>query len=115
MTVLLVGGAPATLESVLAAVRDEGFAAYGTTVLTEASAELSSGRITALIIGGGIGDSTREELREKARTTGIPVVESGLRGRDAVSYVREDLAPRLREIHGASSGEDSVARRWSDA
>src|SRR5699024_9269093 len=112
MTVLLVGGAQAMLEAVLAAVRDEGITpAHGTIAPDEAHTKIAAGQVRALVIGGGIDDQTREALRQQAQDVGVPVVESGLHGRDPTHYVHEDLAPQLRKLGGTSAraeeGEDT--------
>ncbi|GAB2898133.1 hypothetical protein [Streptomyces mayteni] len=93
--VLVVGREGRVVAAVVEAIGRHGIPASGATEDDHALAELATGDVTSLVIGGGITGRSRELLRSRALAHGALVVETPLRGGDAESYVRREVLPRV--------------------
>lgn len=96
MSAVVIGREREVLDSVLAVLHEDGYRARGTTSESEALAWLPTTDVTTLIIGGGIGQASRDSLRQEAHARHLPVVESSFAGRTVQTYVRDALEPELR-------------------
>lgn len=96
MTALVIGRMESIVSAAISTLREEGFDAVGVTRDADAVSRISTGTITAMVIGGGVGWGSRRVLRKAAEAHGVTVIQGGLGGRDIVSYVRQQIVPGLR-------------------
>lgn len=96
MTVLVVARAQPMLDRVLSFIGKAGLDVAGTLSDDEAIRRLEGGGITALVIGGGVDEPSKQRLQAVAERNGARVVAGALRGKDPEAYVREVLLPALR-------------------
>jgi acetyl/propionyl-CoA carboxylase alpha subunit len=97
MTVLVIGRGPTVVTSVVSALHEHAIDAIGVTTDADATAHLTTGGVTALVIGGGVERRSRRRLTRVAEATGATVVHGALRGREVRGYVRDELVPLLRQ------------------
>lgn len=86
----------------LAVLRGDGFDADGTTADDEVLAQLSAGKVTTVVIGGGIEPSSCQVLRQAGITHDVKVIGGALGDRDVMTYVQQEIEPRLREGSSAA-------------
>jgi hypothetical protein len=103
MTVLVIARAQAALDRVVPLIRAGGIEAGSTTSNDEAVRQLESGAVSALVIGGGVEESSRIRLRDVAKRKGTVVIDGALRGKSPEDYVRQDLLPALRSALSPST------------
>jgi hypothetical protein len=96
MTALVIGRMESIVSAAIATLREEGFDAVGVTRDGDAVSHLSTGKITAMVIGGGVGWMSRRALRKAAQAQGVVVIQGGTGGQDIVAYVRQQVVPGLR-------------------
>lgn len=100
MSTLVIARGQRRIDAVLAVLRGDGFDAAGTTDDDEALTLLAAGGVTALVIGGGVEQASREALIQTGTACGATVIEGALAGHEVETYVRQELEPRLRNPAG---------------
>ncbi|MFE8949788.1 hypothetical protein [Streptomyces sp. NPDC007856] len=101
MHILILDRDRPLIDRVASLLRQQGFDVTGVTRDEEAVARLETGAVDGLVIGGGVPEESRSDLRTAAEERHIPVVEGALPGKDPEVYVRDELGPQLREAVGA--------------
>jgi hypothetical protein len=96
MTALVIGRMESIVGAAVSVLREEGFDAAGVTRNADAVARMGAGRVTALVIGGGVGRLSRRALRKAAAAHGVTVIQGALRGQDIAGYIRGQIVPGLR-------------------
>lgn len=96
MTALVIGRMESIVSAAISTLREEGFDAVGVTRDADAVSHINTGKITAMVIGGGVGWGSRRLLKKSAEAHGVAVIQGGVGGRDIVSYVRRQIVPGLR-------------------
>jgi thiamine pyrophosphate-dependent acetolactate synthase large subunit-like protein len=96
MTALVIGRMESVVSSAVAVLREEGFEAVGVTTDGDAVARINTGKITALVIGGGVGWGSRRLLRKAAEAHGTAVIQGAMGGGSFADYVRGQIVPGLR-------------------
>jgi DNA-binding response OmpR family regulator len=105
MRVLIIAREPTVLERIQSLLQQSNVESVITTSDDEAVRRLESADVSAVVIGGGIQDPSRQQIYAVATRHGVPVVAGALRGKDPARYVREELLPALRSAV-AESGSD---------
>ncbi|MFD0365445.1 hypothetical protein ACFQZZ_28750 [Nocardia sp. GCM10030253] len=95
MKVLAIGRGLEVVNTAVAILQSHGYVAVGTTADDDALAELDTGEITHLIIGGGVEPDSREQLKKQAQAHGVTVHEAERNGRGIESYLEEVVIPSL--------------------
>jgi triosephosphate isomerase len=104
MRVLIIAREPTVLEHMQSLLQQSDVESVITTS-DEAMRRLESVEVSAVVIGGGVEESSRQQIYAVAARHGVPVVAGSLRGKDPATYVREELLPALRSAV-AKSGTD---------
>jgi triosephosphate isomerase len=105
MRVLIIAREPTVLEHMQSLLQQSDVESVITTSNEEAMRRLESVEVSAVVIGGGVEESSRQQIYAVAARHGVPVVAGSLRGKDPATYVREELLPALRSAV-AKSGTD---------
>jgi hypothetical protein len=98
MPVLVIARAQAVLDRVMPLIQRGGIDAVSAVSDDDAITRLESGEITALVIGGGVEEQSRQRLRSLADSMGTRVIDGALRGKDPEEYVRDELLPTLQRL-----------------
>lgn len=96
MKALIVAREQALVDQMVSLVAAEGLDIAGTTNDEQAAAQITSGQVSALVIGGGVDDASREHLAQLANQEAVAVIHGALKGKNPEAYAREELVPQLR-------------------
>lgn len=105
MRVLIIARERAVLERIQSLLRQSNVESVITTSDDEAVRRLESADVSAVVIGGGVLEPSRQQIQVVAERHRVPVVTGALRGKDPATYLREELLPALRSAV-AKSGLD---------
>jgi DNA-binding response OmpR family regulator len=105
MRVLIIAREPTVLERIQSLLQQSNVESVITTSDDEAVRRLESVDVSAVVIGGGVQDPSRQQIHAVAARHGVPVIAGALRGEDPARYIREELLPALRSAV-AKSGSD---------
>jgi DNA-binding NarL/FixJ family response regulator len=94
--VLIIARDPTVLEHMQSLLQQCDVESVITTSDDEAVRRLEAVEVSAVVIGGGVPELSRQQIYAVATCHGVPVVAGALRGKDPATYVREELLPALR-------------------
>ena len=101
MKALIVSRDEALVSRLVKLVRDEGVEMAepidvgGTTSARQAISQIESGRVEAVVIGGGVDDEDRRRLTLAAEGRGIRIIPGALHEADLREYTEEELLPQI--------------------
>jgi len=96
MRVLIIALEPTVLERIQSLLEQSNVESVITTSDDEAVRRLESADVSAVVIGDGVQDPSRQQIHAVTTRHGVPVVAGALRSKDPARYVREELLPALR-------------------
>jgi DNA-binding NarL/FixJ family response regulator len=103
--VLIIAREPTVLEHMQSLLKQHDVESMITTSDDEAVRRLESVGLSAVVIGGGVPEPSRQQIYVVAARHGVPVVAGALRGKDPATYVREELLPALRNAVAQSDSD----------
>jgi hypothetical protein len=86
----------ALIGQIVPLINAGGVTARGTTDDADAVSMIEAGGVSTLVIGGGVEPASRHRLKASADLKGVRVIEGHASGKDAQTYVREELLPLIR-------------------